>query len=192
MSRISPSTTTLPGLCRWALGYAWRRGWALVVVLLTLLLRVGIDLLKPWPLVFLVDYVLMGKSSALAARVAEALPGSPTTHGLILWSVGATIALFLFSWAAGLANAYASISLGQRMVYDLAAELFGRLQRVSLRYHSRRPVGDSLRRLTKDCNCVSTIVVDTLLPLATTLLSLATMFAIMWRTYVRPRPAAVR
>ena len=36
------------------------------------------------------------------------------------------------------------------MVYDLAGDLFARLQRLSLRFHSRQPLGDSLSRLTGD------------------------------------------
>src|SRR5262249_11346592 len=97
MKPTPSSTTSLPVLCRWALGYAWRRGFGLVAVLLTLLLKVGIDLLKPWPFAFLVDYVLQGKSTPLAERIAQSLPGPPTTQGLILWSVAATAVLFLLS-----------------------------------------------------------------------------------------------
>ena len=177
----SSATTTLPVLCRWALGYAWRRGFALVAVLLTLLLKVGIDLLKIWPLVFLVDYVLQFYDSAMAARIVAVLPGSPTTHGLILWSVAATAVLFLLSWAAGLANAYASISLGQRMVYDLASDLFARLQALSLRFHTSKAVGDTIRRVTADCACVSVIVKDALVPVLTAAVTVVAMVVVLWR-----------
>src|SRR5439155_4509199 len=74
----------------------------------------------------------------------------------------------------------ANISLGQRMVYDLAADLFAHLQRLSLRFHSRKTVGDSIRRVTTDCGCVATIVSDALLPVAASLVSVTLMFAIMW------------
>ena len=181
MKPTPSSTTTLPVLCRWALSYAWRRGFALVAVLLTLLLKIGIDLLKPWPLVFLVDYVLQFYDSAMAARIVAVLPGSPTTHGLILWSVAATAVLFLLSWAAGLANAYASISLGQRMVYDLASDLFARLQALSLRFHTSKAVGDTIRRVTADCACVSVIVKDALAPVLTAAVTVVAMVVVLWR-----------
>lgn len=180
MNRAAPSMT-LPGLCRWALGHAWRRGGALVVVLLTLLLKVGIDLLKPWPLVFLVDYVLQFRDSAMAARIMAVLPGSPTLPGLIFWSVAATVVLFLLSWAAGLANAYASISLGQRMVYDLASDLFAKLQALSLRFHTSKAVGDTIRRVTADCTCVSVIVKDALVPVLTAAVTAVAMVIVLWR-----------
>jgi len=180
MNRASPSTSTF-GLCRWAVSYAWRRWLAVVAVLTTLLLKVGLDLLKPWPLVFLVDHVIHGKSSALAWRIAHALPGSPSTHGLILWSVAGTVVLFLLSWAAGLANAYASISLGQRMVYDLASDLFAKLQALSLRFHTSKAVGDTIRRVTADCTCVSVIVKDALAPVLTAAVTVLAMVVVLWR-----------
>jgi ATP-binding cassette subfamily B protein/subfamily B ATP-binding cassette protein MsbA len=40
------------------------------------------------------------------------------------------------------------------MVYDLAGDMFGKLQRLSLMYHSKRHVGDSLTRLSSDTYAV--------------------------------------
>ncbi|PYK99649.1 MAG: ABC transporter ATP-binding protein [Verrucomicrobia bacterium] len=178
-STRGPSTLQL---CAWLTGYAWRRRLELAVVLVTMLLRVGLDVLKPWPMVFLVDYVLQGKATlTMFPRLVEGLPGAHTTPHLIGWSVVATVGIFLFSWAVGLANAYANISLGQRMVYDLAADLFGKLQQLSLHFHARKSVGDNIRRVTTDGTCVSIVVKDALVPLVSALISLVVMFSILWR-----------
>ena len=77
--------------------------------------------------------------------------------------------------------AYTNIGFGQRMVYDLATDVFSHLQRLSLRFHSRQSVGDSIRRVTTDCGCVSVIVKDAVLPFAAALISFAAMFLVMWR-----------
>ena len=74
---------------------------------------------------------------ALAAP-GGVLPGADTREGLLGWCVAATVVLFLLSWALGVATAYANIGFGQRMVYDLATDLFSHLQRLSLRFHSRQ------------------------------------------------------
>jgi ATP-binding cassette subfamily B protein/subfamily B ATP-binding cassette protein MsbA len=143
-----------------------------------MLLKAGLEVLKPWPLKVLVDQVLGDKP------VPEALawlPGPATRDNLLTWCVAGTVVLFLLAWAVGLAAAYANTGFGQRMVFDLAGNLFGRLQRLSLRFHSHKPIGDSIRRVTTDCGCVSSIVVDALLPVAMALVSLAGMFAILWR-----------
>jgi ATP-binding cassette subfamily B protein/subfamily B ATP-binding cassette protein MsbA len=47
---------------------------------------------------------------------------------------------------AGLTIGWATA--GQRMIYGLATDLFLRLQRLSLIFHSKRTVGDSLARIT--------------------------------------------
>ena len=181
MALVRPDTG-IARLSLWSLRYAVRRWPALLVVLATMLLKVGMDALTPWPMKVLVDNALNGEPPSEALRWAiEVLPGAATRENLVAWSVAATVVLFLLGWALGLATSYANIGFGQRMVYDLAADLFAHLQRLSLRYHSRRPVGDSIRRVTDDCGCVSTIVLDALLPVLTSVVSLVTMFAIMWR-----------
>ena len=72
------------------------------------------------------------------------------------------------------------------MVYDLAADLFSHLQRLSLRFHSRQSVGDSIRRVTTDCGCVSVIVKDAVLPFVAALVSFVAMFVVMWRHGAAP------
>ncbi|MQA31817.1 MAG: ATP-binding cassette domain-containing protein, partial [Luteitalea sp.] len=153
-----------------------------LAVLATMILKIGLDVLKPWPMKVLVDHGLGDQPlpSALAGA-AIALPGGGSREALIGWSVAATVLLFLLGWALGVARSYANIGFGQRMVYDLATDLFSHLQRLSLRFHSRRSVGDSIRRVTTDCGCVSVIVKDAVLPFAASAVSLAVMFSVMWR-----------
>ncbi|MCX6904827.1 MAG: ABC transporter ATP-binding protein [Verrucomicrobia bacterium] len=169
-------------LCRWALGYGLRRKPVLLAALGAMLLKTGVDALKPWPMLFLVDYVLQTKvMPGWAMRVVALLPGSHAPASLIGWSVTATVLLFLVSWGLGVAYTWFGISLGQRMIYDLAADLFSRLQQLSLRFHARQSVGDNIRRVTTDCACVSVILKDALLPVISAAASLGIMFAILWR-----------
>src|SRR5437899_11611266 len=129
-----------------------------------MLVKVGLDVLKAWPMVLLVDHVLQTKvMPPWLDGLAKMLPGPHNSAWLVGWSVVATVLLFLLSWAVGLSNAYANISLGQRMVYDLAADLFARLQQLSLRFHASKSVADNLRRVTADCTCISTTLKDALL-----------------------------
>jgi ATP-binding cassette, subfamily B, bacterial len=183
MSKLSPTPDlSLLRLCQWVFGYAIRRRLPLLAVMLTMLLQVGLGLLRPWPMVFLIDFVLGDR--VMPARVRQLvglLPGSHTPLNLIGWSVGATALIFLLGWALGLANEYAGISLGQRMTYDLAADLFTRLQQLSLRFHTSKSVGDNIRRVTADCACISTILKDALLPVLSSAVSLVLMFGVMWQ-----------
>ncbi len=169
-------------LCLWMSRYGLRRWRGLLAVVSAMLLKTGLDVLRPWPMKLLVDGVLDEKPlPAAMVQAVELLPSATTRENLLIWSVVGTIILFLLRWAVGLATAYANIGFGQRMVYDLAADLFNHLQRLSLRFHSRKPVGDSIRRVTTDCGCVSTIVIDALLPVGISIFSLVAMFVIMWQ-----------
>ena len=177
-----PDNPTLARASAWAASYAWRRGRLLALMLSAMLVKIGFDLLKPWPMLFLIDYVLQQKPvPAALARWLEYLPGAGSPVGQSGWAVAATVLVFLLSWSAGLAGAYAQTTLGQRMVYDLAADLFAHLQQLSLHFHYRRAVGDMVRRITTDCTCVSVIIKDALAPVLGAAVSLAAMFAILWR-----------
>lgn len=182
MTAIPRNDKSMLALCVWCLSYAFRRWLPLLTVLSTMLVKVGLDVLKPWPMIFLVDYVLQTKAMpAWVSRLVEFLPGAHAQPQLILWCVAATVLLFLLGWAVGLANTCTGISLGQRMIYDLAADLFAKLQQLSLRFHTNQSVGDNIRRVTADCACVSTIVKDAILPVLSSAVSLVVMFAILWR-----------
>ena len=163
------------------LPFAFRRWPPLLVVLATMFLEIGLNLLKPWPLKILVDNVLSDKQLAAPVRGAfEALPGAPTADNLLLWTLAATIVLFVAGWAVGVANGYANVAFSRRLVYDLAATLFNHLQRLSLGFHARHGVGNIIRRTTTDAECISTIVGSAYLPAVTAGVSLVAMFLVMW------------
>jgi len=108
-------------LCGWSLGYAIRRKWRMALVILTILFNTALEVIKPWPMVFLIDYVLSNKERpALLSHFLEGLPRGASTGNLIGWSVAATILIFLLGWAVELVVAYTNISWAQRMVYDLS------------------------------------------------------------------------
>jgi ATP-binding cassette subfamily B protein len=171
-----------PGrMALWMLRYPLRRKLALAAVLATTLTGNAMRVLSPWPMKLIIDNVVEGKPlPRAAATVAGVLPFADSRDGLLGWCVAATVLLFVVGWAVGLAGAYAGILFGQRMIYDLAADLFGHLQRLSLRFHGSRSVGDLIRRVTRDTGCVATIVRDALLPLASALIMLVAMFLVMW------------
>ena len=101
---------------RWLIRYPARRWRWVLATLLTMLLQVGLDVLKPWPMKILVDHVLSGKPlPATLAGVAGRLPGGATQESLLRWSVAATVLLFVLGWGVGLAGAVANTGLGQRL-----------------------------------------------------------------------------
>ena len=167
---------------RWIARYPFRRVPALAAVAMTMVAQIVVDLLAPWPMKLLVDNVLNGQAVPPAvANLFGSAGGVPRTPDLLLWVVGATVVLFVLRWAIQLGAALASISFAQGIDFDVAADLFAHLQRMSLRFHRRRPAGDLIRRVTQDAGCVSIIVRDGVLPAVVAVASLAAMFTVMWQ-----------
>ena len=46
------------------------------------------------------------------------------------------------------------MTLSQRMEFKLGADLFLHLQKLSVLLHHRRPLGDTIARVTGDASCV--------------------------------------
>ncbi len=165
-------------LYRRLLTYAVRRWPALTGVATTMLLDIGMQLLKPWPMALVVDSVL---GDERLPRFLATLPGAGSKQGVLTWAVLATVVVFALEWLLSTAGSVASINFGERMQYDLAGDLLRHLQRLSLRYHDRHGAGDLLRRITTDSGCVSTIVRGGLLPAVTAVVGLASVLVVMLR-----------
>ncbi len=146
-------------LLRYAVPY-WR-AWTLV--LLVTLLSTGLGLLQPWPMQIVIDHILgTVPLPPKLAVVAGLLPGAGSKAGLLAWTAAGGLVIFL---AYSLFNIYLTLTwtgVGRRLVYDVAADLFARLQRRSLSFHRSHATGDLLSRVTDDCWAVHTAV-DTLL-----------------------------
>jgi ATP-binding cassette subfamily B protein/subfamily B ATP-binding cassette protein MsbA len=168
-------------VCRWALGYALRRKRGLTAVAGLTLLRIGLDVLKPWPMKVLVDHVLEGEPLSPGLTWLGALPGAGVREGLLAWCVAGTAVLFLLAWLLGLALALANVEFAQRLTFDVAEDLLRRLLRLPPRFHARRPVGDTVRQVTSGCAGVAGILKDALLPVPFALVSLVLMAVILCR-----------
>jgi ATP-binding cassette, subfamily B, bacterial len=135
---------------------------------------------QPWPMAIVVDQVLQ-KLPLLAGMEAifQWLGLNPTPSGLLLIAVLGGLAIFVLNGALDMALTTAWTLAGRRMVYHLAEDLFARLQRRSLLYHSRNPVGDVMSRITGDCWCVNQMVDALLFSPAHALLTTAIMVFLM-------------
>ena len=160
------------------LAYAKPHWRAILLLTGTMGLDIGLDLLKPWPLKLVIDNVLGHHPTP--HFLTQVLPGSASPHGLLLWAAIGTVLVFLLSTASTTFYNYFSLRIGQRMVFELASDLFSHLQRLSLIFHSRRALGDTIQRVTGDSYCVSTLVTDALIPAIQAVVMLVAMFFVMW------------
>lgn len=161
-------------------------------VLLGLLLVLGASgaaLLQPWPLKLVLDCVLQDRpvpawlGNALHWVAPAGFANSKT--GLLLALCLGLLVIELLMGALNISSAYLLHSVALRMVFKLRCALFDHLQRLSLGFHDRRAVGDSLYRITWDSYCLQAIFSEGLVPgltAATTLLGIGlVLFTRDWR-----------
>lgn len=134
------------------LGYARRyRGSFLLIFILTLAVS-GLVALQPWPIKLLIDHVLEAKPLPAGLKsVFDDLSLEPARWTLLATVVVGGLLLFALSSVADAVLSWIWTVAGRRMVYDVAEDLFARLQRRSLTFHKRTPVGDLMSRVTGDC-----------------------------------------
>lgn len=154
---------------------------SLVVLGLATLAGIAVEVLSPWPLKLIVDHVFT--SAPLPAHLGwlSKLPGASTPAALLLWLAASTVVLFVVRRIVEIAESYLQAGVGARMVYGLARELFDRLQRLSLRFHSRQQSGDLVRRVLSDSDALRAIVLGVALPALSSFVTLLTMIAILWQ-----------
>src|SRR6266550_2012858 len=154
--------------------HRWQVAWALAQVFLI----AGFELLKPWPLQIVIDYVLGGKPPPGIAPL-DPLFSLPAPLLLLVACIGLVI-LNLGASALTLLHNYTTIRVGQNMVNDLRSDLYAHLQRLSLAYHSRQRVGDLMYRITADSFAVQTMIMNGVLPILSAVILLAGMLIVLF------------
>lgn len=116
----------------------------------------------------LIDNGILAKDSAVMGQVA--------LYYVLLTLVQAVV-VFVFIYLAGV--------LGERLRYDLSQKMFAHLQRLSLSYFSRTPVGWIMSRVTSDSWRVSELVtwglLDSVFAITNISISMIFMVTINWQ-----------
>lgn len=146
----------------------WRAAWMDTTTGVALLfLAAAIELLQPWPLKLLVDYVLGSRPVPL--WLANLWPSFRTGNkaGMITGLCGAILVQALAYRFTFLGSQYLLIRVGARMVRQLRVDVCDHLHRLSLTYHDRTRVGDSIYKAAYDTTAALSLTSQALAPAAT-------------------------
>jgi len=140
----------------------------------------GLVALQPWPIKLLIDHALEAKPlPPWLESLFRSLSLEPSRGVTLAAVVVGGLVLFALSSAFDAALAWIWTIVGRRIVYDVAEDLFARLQRRSLTYHKRTPVGDLMGRVTVDSWCVYQVIDTLIVTPAHALLTMAAMIVLM-------------
>jgi ATP-binding cassette subfamily B protein len=159
-----------------------RRFWLHIAVLFALgLLSTPVTLLGPLPLKLVVDSVL--GPHELPAWLAWLLPAGTERTDVIVIAAVAALAILL-ALAKQLLELGSTILLsytGEQLVLAFRAKLFRHLQRLSLSYHDAAGIATATYRMQYDAPAIHWIMIDALIPLLSSLLTLVAMVVVMAR-----------
>ena len=161
----------------WAFQDARNYRWQLLLLAALSCAEVSLRILLPWPMKAVVDDVLgnRGVPSWLAW-----MPGpSPSPERLLLEVVAAGFLVQVAHQAVLMLHTRRYSRTGHEITRDLRERLFAHLQGLSLRHHSKTPVGDSVYRLESDTVCLEKMLLGGVLPLVFSTLTLVIMFGIL-------------
>src|SRR5207247_2229953 len=136
------------------------------------------DLLEPWPLKIVFDYVFGSK------HMPEWMAGVVTWLGtdklsILNFAVLAVIAIAILGAVSSYVEKYLTTSVGQWVMHDLRRVLYSHIQRLSLSYHDQKRTGDLISTVTSDIDAVQSLISQVMLGLLVNLLTLVGMALIM-------------
>lgn len=128
-------------LMRRLLAYVRPYKWQVALAVLLLVAASGLAAVGPW---------------LTQQAIDEAIPnGDRNLLGLLtLAYLGAAVGAFVLQYAQGLLTTW----LGQSVMYDLRREIFGKLQKLDLKFYDRTPVGRLMTRITSDVETLNELL----------------------------------
>jgi ATP-binding cassette subfamily B protein len=149
----------------------------IVALLIISLLAVPIALIFPLPIKLLVDSVL---GSQPLPGYLTIFVGSQFSKSLaISLAISILLGAAVLTYLQNLVNVWYTNKVGNRMTLDVRARLFRQMQRLSIAYHDTMGASDSAYRTLNDAPMLRSFGIDNIIPLTTSILTLAAMILVM-------------
>jgi ATP-binding cassette, subfamily B, bacterial len=155
---------------------------ATLLALVFSLASIGLNLLQPWPLKVIVDYILPGRHDLHLPAMFR--PGVLNEFSSTQLTAFLCLALVLIQILWGLCNFasnYIFVKVGLQALLKLRTDLYSHLQRLSLKYHDTRRSSDSSFRVAYDSQSIQTIYNKGFTAIFGSIITLIGTFVIMVR-----------
>ncbi len=159
--------------------HLWEMRRALATALLCMLGFTLMELLAPWPLKIIFDYVLLEKPLPDSLAPIGDLTARGRPFAVIVISLGIVLIAggkSLFDYFQN----YQTTRVGHQLAHILRRELFSHLQRLSLYFHNRARSGELLNRVTTETEVLKDTFAESVMTATSQLLTVASMFVIMF------------
>ena len=137
------------------------------------------DLLEPWPLKLVFDYLLKAKPLPEWLSPIASFIGDHDKTSILNFAALALIVVAVLGAVSSYTEKYLTSSVGQWVVHDLRRTLYSHIQRLSLSYHDEKSTGDLISRVTSDIDAIQNLVSSALLGTLINSLTLVGMLGVM-------------
>jgi ATP-binding cassette subfamily B protein len=137
------------------------------------------DLLEPWPVKIVFDYVIESKPMhGWMALSINSVVGTDRV-AILGFAAVAVIVIAIIGAVSNYTENYLTLSVGQWVSHDLRSMLYHHIQRLSLSYHDQKRTGDLISRVTSDIDSIQNLISQVLLGMLVQLLTLVGMICVM-------------
>ena len=156
-----------------------RKYWkSFLIAYAALVGTVLINLLKPWPLKLIVDYILLDEPMP---EEVTSIAHYISTNALVLLNIlciGIVVVVFLHSIFTYIRR-YFMASAGQRTINDIRKRVFDHLHILPQSFHGSKRSGDLIVRLTSDIKELKNLLIKSVEDIVTYVLTFASIVVIM-------------
>jgi ATP-binding cassette, subfamily B, bacterial len=158
--------------------------WKLLAIAFAAMLVEGLaDVLEPWPLKVIFDYVIGSKR--IPPWLAQWMVDAGDRLTVLNIAALAVVGIAIIGAISSYTQKYLSTTVAKHVGYDLRHLLYHHVQRLSLSFYEERQTGDMVVRLTSDIDAaedfISSAVLGIMLDLLTLVGMMGVMFYLDWR-----------
>jgi len=159
--------------------YLWQMRGGIALSVLCMLGSTLAELLAPWPLKIIFDYILLDRPLPPSLGWLAGLLASGKVFAVLVIS----LSILLIAGLSGVFSYFQQslISrIGYQMVYTLRREVFAHLQQLSLSYHNRARSGELLTKVTGETEAFKDVFVESMLTSIAHLMAVVGMFVVIF------------
>src|SRR5262249_53569676 len=137
------------------------------------------DLLQPWPLKVVLDYVIANRPMPKWLNSLTNLVFGGDRVAILNFAIIAVAIITLIDSLSSYTQSYFMTSIGEGVGHDLRRTVYRHIERLSLKYHDQQQTGDLINRMTSDIDSIQTEISSNLMDTVLDVLTLAGMLAVM-------------
>jgi subfamily B ATP-binding cassette protein MsbA len=152
----------------------------LTIAFIAVLGETATDLLSPWPLKIVFDYVLATKPMPQWMLAMLSSTVGLAKMRILHVAVFSLIIIAIVGATSTYVEKYFTTSVGQWVMHDLRRALYHHIQRLSLAYHDQKRTGELIATVTGDIDAIQDFISQALLGIVVDVLTLIGMLIVMF------------